>query len=129
MALEIFKLVGSVFVDTEKANESLNKSDKKAESFGSKLLSVGKNAGIFVSAVAGAAGVVGGAMATLDEKTGEYREEQGKLLTAFETSGFAAGEAKKTYSELNGVLGDSGQAVEEAERITMENGKRLYRID
>jgi phage-related protein len=117
VALEIFKLVGSVFVDTEKANESLNKSDKKAESFGSKLLTVGKNAGIFVSAVAGAAGVVGGAMAALDEKTREYREEQGKLLTAFETSGFAAGEAKKTYSELNGVLGDSGQAVEAANHL------------
>ena len=29
MALEIFKLVGSVFVDTEKANESLQKTDKK----------------------------------------------------------------------------------------------------
>ena len=30
MALEIFKLVGSVFVDTEKADESLQKTDKKA---------------------------------------------------------------------------------------------------
>ena len=30
MALEIFKLVGSVFVDTDKANDSLQKVDKNA---------------------------------------------------------------------------------------------------
>ena len=42
MALEIFRLVGSIFVDTDKADESLKKTDKNAEGFGSKLLDVGK---------------------------------------------------------------------------------------
>ena len=32
MALEIFKLVGSIFIDTDKANDSLQKTDKKAAS-------------------------------------------------------------------------------------------------
>ena len=38
MALEIFRLVGSVFVDTDKANESLKKTDKNAEGIGKKFL-------------------------------------------------------------------------------------------
>jgi hypothetical protein len=38
MALEIFKLFGSIYVDSDKANESIAKTDKKAESVGGTLL-------------------------------------------------------------------------------------------
>ena len=62
MALEIFRLVGSVFVDTDKADKSLKKTDKNAEGFGKKLLTVGKNAGKFALGVAGAAVAAGTAI-------------------------------------------------------------------
>lgn len=52
--MDIFKLVGSVYVDTDKANDSLSKVDKKAEDTG---LSFGEMAG----KVGSAAAVVGGA--------------------------------------------------------------------
>lgn len=117
MALEIFRLVGSVFVDTDKAEKSLKKTDKTAEGFGSKLLSVGKSAGKFALGVAGAAVAAGTAIVALTESTREYRTEQGKLQTAFQTQNFTAEEARKTYVALNGVLGDSGQAVEAANHL------------
>jgi hypothetical protein len=117
MALEIFKLVGSVFVDTKDAEKSLQKTDKTAEGFGSKLLSVGKTAGKFALGVAGAAVAAGGAIVALTESTREYRTEQGKLQAAFEVQNFTAEEARKTYTALNGVLGDSGQAVEAANHL------------
>jgi len=34
MALEIFRLVGSVFVDTDKADKSMQKTDKNAAGLG-----------------------------------------------------------------------------------------------
>ena len=117
MALEIFRLVGSVFVDTDKANESLKKTDKNAEGIGKKFLSVVTSAGKFAAGVVGAAAAAGGAIVALAENTREYRTEQGKLQAAFETSGFAAGEARDTYRTLNGVLGDSGQAVEASNHL------------
>ena len=117
MALEIFRLVGSVFVDTDKANESLKKIDKNAEGIGKKFLSVVTSAGKFAAGVVGAASAAGGAIVALAENTREYRTEQGKLQAAFETSGFAAGEARDTYRALNGVLGDSGQAVEASNHL------------
>lgn len=117
MALEIFRLVGSVFVDTDKANESLKKTDKDAEGVGKKFLSVVTSAGKFAVGVVGAATAAGGAIVALAENTREYRTEQGKLQAAFETSGFAAGEARDTYRALNGVLGDSGQAVEASNHL------------
>lgn len=117
MALEIFKLVGSVFVDTKDAEKSLQKTDKTAEGFGSKLLSVGKTAGKFALGVAGAAVAAGGAIVALTESTREYRTEQGKLQAAFEVQNFTAEQARSTYVALNGVLGDSGQAVEASNHL------------
>ena len=40
MAIDLFKLVGSVYIDTDKANDSLQKTDKKASYFASTLGSV-----------------------------------------------------------------------------------------
>lgn len=127
MALEIFKLVGSVFVDTKDAEKSLQKTDKTAEGFGHKLLAVGKGAGKFALGVAGAAVAAGGAIVALTETTREYRTEQGKLQAAFETQNFTAEQARSTYVALNGILGDSGQAVEAANHLAMlcDNEKDL----
>ncbi len=55
MALEIFKLVGSIFIDTDKANESLQKTDKKASNFAENMGKAGKVA-------AGAAAAIGTAI-------------------------------------------------------------------
>ncbi len=117
MALEIFRLVGSVFVDTDAADKSLKKTDKTAEGFGTKLAAAGKAAGKFALGVVGAAGAAGAAMVAVAENTREYRTEQGKLQAAFEASDFSAGAARDTYEALNGVLGDSGQAVEAANHL------------
>lgn len=60
----------------------------------------------FVALGAAAVGVV--------ESTREYRTEQAKLKTAFQNANFSAKDARKTYKDLNGILGDSGQATEAA---------------
>lgn len=117
MALEIFRLVGSVFVDTDKADKSMKKTDKNAEGVGKKLLNAGKAAGKFAAGVVGAAGAAGAALIAVAENTREYRTEQGKLQAAFDASGFSADAARGTYEALNGVLGDSGQAVEAANHL------------
>lgn len=129
MALEIFRLVGSVFVDTDKAEQSLKKTDKTAEGFGSKLLSVGKAAGKFALGVGTAVVAAGTAIVALTESTREYRTEQGKLQAAFQTQNFTAEEARKTFVALNGVLGDSGQAVEASNHLAMlcDNEKDLQK--
>lgn len=117
MALEIFKLVGSVFVDTDKADKSLKKTDKSAGGLGSKLLDVGKQAGKFAAAFAKATVAAGAALLGVVESTREYRNEQGKLQAAFIAAGYDAEAASNSYRGLVGVLGDSGQAVEAANHL------------
>ena len=119
MALEIFKLVGSIFVDTDKAEKSLQKTDKKAGSLGTTLVNGAKSLGKFAAVVGGAAAAAGAALVAVAENTREYRVEQGKLEAAFKAAGFEGEEARTTYEALNGVLGDSGQAVEAANHLAL----------
>jgi len=72
---DIFKLVGSIFVDTDQANDSLSKVDKKAESVGSTLLSGAKKAGKFAVGLGGAALGVASTFTKLASDSAETADE------------------------------------------------------
>ena len=64
MALEIFRLVGSIFVDNDAANKSISKTDEKAQGVGKSLANGVKTAGKWGAAiVAGATAAATGAAA------------------------------------------------------------------
>lgn len=67
----------------------------------------------------GAAGIAaaGVALLSLSTATAEYRNEQAKLVTAFQSAGGTAAQAKETYNDLYRVLGDTGQATEAANHL------------
>lgn len=114
--MEIFKLFGSVLVKTDEAENSISKTESKAQKFagtlGKGITTAAKwGAGLAVAA-AGAATAVVGALLQMDEKTKEYRENQAKLTTAWEASGKSAEMAKQAYSGLYGVIGDEDTATE-----------------
>lgn len=75
MALEIFKLVGSIFVDNEKANESIQKTDEKAQSLGETFLNGVSTVGEWAIGLTSAAVAVGGAMFGMAEKSAESLDE------------------------------------------------------
>lgn len=97
--MDIFKLVGSVFIDTNEAENSLSKVDQKAEGTGSKLASMagtfGKAAlGIGAAAVtAGAAvyGLANNAAKTADE-IDKGASRMGVSTTYFQELRYAAGQ-------------------------------------
>lgn len=60
--MDIFKLVGSVFVDTDNANKSLSKTGDEAEKTSGKLGKIAGTAGKVALGVGAAAAAVGGAM-------------------------------------------------------------------
>lgn len=53
----------------------------------------------------------------LADETREYREDIGKLETAFATAGHTTEEATDTYKELYSVFGEEDRAVEAAQQI------------
>lgn len=94
--------------------KSADKAEKASDGLGSKLKGV-----VAGGAKALAAGVTAltGALVASAEASREYRREMGKLDTAFTTAGHSSEAALKTYKSLQGVLGETDQAVEAANHL------------
>lgn len=119
MAVEIFKLFGSIFVNNDEANKSIAETEKKGKGVAATLGNGIKTAGKWGAAMVGGAAAGVGALSSVAENTREYRTEMGKLDTAFTTNKFTAADAKQTYSDLYAVVGDSGQATEAANNLSL----------
>ena len=119
--MELFRLLGTIAVDNEQANRAIADTASNAEDGSNKtseaFQKIGHAAGTIVKGIAVAGAALGGAWVAAIESTREYRTEMGKLDTAFQVSGHSSASAKQTYSELNAVLGDSGQATEAAQHL------------
>lgn len=119
MAVEIFKLFGSIFVNNDEANKSIAETEKKGKGVAATLGNGIKTAGKWGAAMVRGAAAGVGALSSVAENTREYRTEMGKLDTAFTTNKFTAADAKQTYSDLYAVVGDSGQATEAANHLSL----------
>ena len=119
--MELFKLFGTIAVENEQANRAIADTSSNAEDASNKTTEafqkIGHAAGTIVKGIATAGVALGGAWIAAIESTREYRTEMGKLDTAFQVAGHSSESAKQTYSELNAVLGDSGQATEAAQHL------------
>lgn len=112
----------------EETGDEAKKSSKKVEDFadaadeaekssgglGGTLASAAKTGLAAIGAAAGAA--IAGLVAAA-ESTREYRTEMGKLDTAFTQNGHSSEAALGAYQELQGVLGETDQAVEAANHL------------
>ena len=118
MALEIFKLVGSVFVDTDKANESLAKTDKKATGVAEGLGKVAGTVAGVATAVVGTATAIGGAVLSVADDFSQQTDEIDK-------ASIRMGITAEKYQELAYAAGQCG-----VEMSTMEQAaKKLEGTD
>ena len=118
MAVELFKLVGSIFIDNEKANDSLQKTDKKASTFGETLGKVGKGAAQFATVAGSAMLAVSGAALGVANSVAETADEIDK-------ASIRMGISAESYQELAYAAGQCG-----VEMSTMEKAaKKLEGTD
>lgn len=136
MALEIFRLMGSVFVDTDKATKSLSNVDKKAEGFGKSLLKGIGTAAKWAAGVVVAAGTAGLAIGkSAVEAYAEYEQLVGGVETlfgesadevmkyaqnAYKTAGMTANQYMETTTSfaaslLSSLKGDTAAAAKYAD--------------
>lgn len=102
--MDIFKLVGSVFVDTEEANKSLAKTDEKANSVGNTLLKGVTSAGKFALGIGAAAGAGATALMGVATKSAEAADEIDKMSQKM-------GISKQGYQEWSYVMGQNGMDI------------------
>lgn len=133
--MELFKLFGSIFVDNKAADESISKTEGKAEGLGGKLTGmIGTAAKWGAGIVAGAGTAVGGMLALanktaetadvidkLSERTGINREELQRWKYAAEQSGGDIEKLevgmKKLSDVMDGATNGSKANVEAFDKI------------
>lgn len=144
MALEIFKLFGSIFVDNSAANDSIQKTDKKAEGLGNTFVKGVETVGKWGKALVDASVVAGTAMAAFSAKAvSEYagyeqaiggvetlfKESADKVIanaeSAYKNAGMSATEYMETVtgfsaSLLQSVGGDTETAAEIADMAIVD---------
>ena len=129
--MELFRLLGTVAVDNTEAKKALNETSQEANEAANEtkeaFSKIGGVAGTIAKGIGMAGLAIGGALVGAVESTREYRAEMALLDSAFLTAGHSSKEAKQTYSDLNAVLGDSGQAVEASQHLALiaDNEKEL----
>lgn len=94
--------------------DAADKAEKSSGNLGSTLAGAAKT-GLVAIGTACAAAITG--LVAAAESTREYRTEMGKLDTAFTTAGHSSETAKTTYQELQGILGETDQAVEASNHL------------
>ncbi len=112
MALEIFKLVGSVFVDTDKANDSLQKVDKNAGKVAEGFGKAGKVIGGVGIAIGTAVAGAGTAIVGMANDTAE-------MADTIDKASIRMGIGAEQYQELSYAAGQCG-----VEMSTMEQAAK-----
>lgn len=106
--MEVFRLFGSIFVNTDEAKKSISDTAKNAQDLGKKLQKTGgqvSKAGKAitrgVTAVSGAVVGIGAGLIGIATKAGDAADEIDKMSQRL-------GMSRQTYQELNYVLSQSG---------------------
>ena len=107
--MEIFKLIGSVMVDTADAEKSIQKTSDEAEGFGTKLSNGIKTAGKWAAGVAAGAAAVGAAMVKASKDTAAEMDAIDKGSQRMKITA-------QSYQELAHAAGLSGVSMSALEK-------------
>lgn len=137
--MEIFKLFGSIFVDSSGAERNISKTEEKAESLGSKLgngiktaakwgIAIAAGAAAATTAVAGLASVAVSSYADYEQLVGGvetlFKDSAGLVQeyakNAYKTAGMTANQYMETVTSfaaslLQGLNGDTAEAAKVAD--------------
>lgn len=105
MAVEIFKLFGSIFVDSDKAEKSIEETDKKAQSTHSTLGSGIKTAAKWGAAVVSGATAAAGGLISVAQSSASTADNVDKMSQKI-------GVSREAYQELSFICSQSGTDVD-----------------
>ena len=115
MAVEVFKLFGSIFVNNDEANKSIAKTDEKASGVASTLGKGVKTVGKWGAAIMGTATAAAGGMMKMAENSAATADEVDKMSQKI-------GVSRQAYQELDFICSQSGTDVEK-----LKNGMKTLR--
>lgn len=115
MAVEVFKLFGSIFVNNEEANKSISKTDEKASGVASTLGKGVATAAKWSAAIVGGATAAAGGMMKFAQSTASTADNVDKMSQKI-------GISRQAYQELDFICSQSGTSVDK-----LQNGMKTLR--
>ncbi len=115
MAVEVFKLFGSIFVDNTEANKSISKTDKNAQGVAKTLGKGIKSAAKWGTAIVGGATVAAGGMFKMANSAAETTDHIDKMSQKI-------GISRESYQELDFICSQTGTSVD-----SLKNGLKTMR--
>ena len=103
--MNLFKLVGSIFVDNSAANDSISKTDEKASGLGNTLAKGAKTVAKWGVAIASAAAVAGAAIFSSATSAAAAADNIDKMSQKI-------GISREAYQELDFICSQSGMSVD-----------------
>lgn len=116
--MEIFKLFGSIFVDTKEADEKIEKTDKKGKKIAETLGNGIKTAAKWGVAIATAAVTAGGALMGVANSSAEYADK-------FDKASLRTGIEVENLQRLEYAAGQSGVSLETVEKSAKKLNDRM----
>ena len=105
MAVEIFKLFGSIFVNNDEANKSISKTDEKASGVASTLGKGVQTAAKWGAAIVGSATAAAGGMLKMAESSASTADHVDKMSQKI-------GLSRQAYQELDFICSQTGTNVD-----------------
>lgn len=115
MAVEIFKLFGSIFVNNDEANKSIAKTDDKAKGVASTLGNGVKTAAKWSAAIVGGAAAAAGGLMKMAQSSASTADTVDKMSQKI-------GISRQAYQELDFICSQSGTSVDK-----LQNGMKTLR--
>ena len=130
--MDLFKLVGSIFINNKEANSQIDETTTKAQNLATKIGSAMETAGKKITglgkAIAPVSTVLATALTTSTKSASDFQNGMAKMSTLFDTSKTSVSDLSKEFLTLSNKTGLSASELAEAGYQALSAGQSVDKV-
>lgn len=130
--MDLFKLVGSIFINNKEANSQIDETNTKAQNLATKIGSVMETAGNKITglgkAIAPVSAVLTGVLTASTKSASDFQNGMAKMSTLFDTSKTSVSDLSKEFLTLSNKTGLSASELAEAGYQALSAGQSVDKV-
>lgn len=130
--MDLFKLVGSIFINNKEANSQIDETNTKAQNLATKIGSAMGTAGNKITglgkAIAPVSAVLATALTTSTKSASDFQNGMAKMSTLFDTSKTSVSDLSKEFLTLSNKTGLSASELAEAGYQALSAGQSVDKV-
>ena len=130
--MDLFKLVGSIFINNKEANSQIDETNTKGQNLATKIGSAMETAGNKITglgkAIAPVSAVLATALTTSTKSASDFQNGMAKMSTLFDTSKTSVSDLSKEFLTLSNKTGLSASELTEAGYQALSAGQSVDKV-